>query len=124
MTNVEVGQALTRAILANPDGGAVAAHYAERAELSSPAGTFEGRERIAAFFDEWFQSFSVVDINDTSMLEEGPMLLVEAITTLRHLESGKTVIVRGMEALEVDDGLVDKHRFYYDPQAVAAQLEQ
>jgi hypothetical protein len=58
--------------------------YSPDAQFVSPAGTFTGRHEIAAFFDGWFQSFSIVEINDTTMLEDGKMLVVEAITTLKH----------------------------------------
>jgi hypothetical protein len=133
MTNKEHAQYLSSRVMAF-DADGCAACYAADGALITPTGTYRGTEELKAYFEEWFASFSDIDIDDSAMLGENELLLVEAKSQLTHtaplnlpdgqmLEpTGRRITVRAMEALEFADGVIREHRLYYDPQKVLDQL--
>lgn len=108
--------------------------YAADATLTTPDGTFAGRDAIveqwtgekAAFPDSALSVTLVVQDGDKLVSEwrwsgtnTGDLTLPDGSTLPA---TGKTVAITGMDVAELRDGEIASHRLYFDNMAAFAQL--
>jgi predicted ester cyclase len=121
----EIFDSLTRA-LNQHDLAAVAEGYSQQVVVSSPDGTFEGREAAAAYIDGFIGAFPDLTINVWSKVTSGDLVCDEWTLTGTNTgplplpdgstlpATGKRVELRGCDIAAVEDGHVISHRMYFD----------
>ena len=116
------------------DAQAIAACYAENAEVRDPFGPHRGRQEIAAYWEVFFTAFPDArgeavrkyEVGDTAIDEwefegthTGPLVSPDGSAIPA---TGKTVRMRGADFGRVENGLIAEHRIYFDQMEMLAQL--
>lgn len=108
------------------DRAAIAEGYSEQVIVSSPDGTFEGREAATAYLDDFLGAFPDLTVNVWSKITSGDLACDEWTLTGTNTgpltladgstlpATGKRVEVRGCDIAVMEDGHVISHRMYYD----------
>ena len=93
-------------------------------------GRFEGRPAIRSFFDELFTAFPDFDMAVERIVGDEATAVVQWQASGRFTggpfqgvePTGKEVAVRGVDVMEIADGLVRHNTIYYDGAAFARQV--
>ncbi len=108
--------------------------YSPDAVLTTPEGTFKGRAEIRDRFARELAAFSDFSFTLVSYVERGDLFADEFVFAGMHtgaltLPEGTTIAptanrveIRGMEMVQVHDGLMVVDNLYYDNVAVLVQL--
>lgn len=121
----EIFDSLTQA-LNRHDLAAVAEGYSQQVVVSSPDGTFEGREAAAAYLDGIIGALPDLAINVWSKVTSGDLVCDEWTLTGTNTgplplpdgstlaPTGKRVELRGCDIAAVEGSHVISHRMYFD----------
>jgi len=113
---------------------AVASGYAPDVEVTSPDGTFQGRDQATAMLASYFTAFPDMRVTTSAKLETGDMVADEWILTGTNTgpietpdgrtiaPTGKGVSLHGADVGTVEGGLVTSHRIYWDQLEFLTQL--
>jgi steroid delta-isomerase-like uncharacterized protein len=108
--------------------------YAEDAVQLMPDGTYEGRSAIRERLVLELEAFPDIDWKVESFVEDGDFFADEWTFVGTHAgplqlpdggelpATGRRVEIRGMELVQMRDGVIVVDNLYYDTMAVAAQL--
>ena len=129
----EIFDSLTEA-LNRHDLAAVAEGYSQQVVVSSPDGTYEGREAAAAYLNGFVDAFPDLTINVWSKVTSGALVCDEWTLTGTNTgaialpdgstlpATGRRVELRGCDIAAVEDGHVISHRMYFDNTEFLNQL--
>lgn len=128
----ELSDRYTDAINAH-DPGAIGALFAEDGTLEEPAGKAVGRDEVVGYWEQFFTAFPDVRVVDEAEGDGGDIALNEWSAVATHLgpletpdgtvpPTGKAVALRGCDVIGVGDGLIKRHRAYYDQVELLTQL--
>ena len=127
---VEVARAIFDALAKRNLDDAVA-HVAEDAVDDFVAiGRFEGRDAIRRFFDELLTAFPTFEIGVERVVGDDAIAVVQWHAAgeftggpfLGVEPTGKHVEIRGVDVMEISDGIVRHNTIYYDGAAFARQI--
>lgn len=108
--------------------------YAADAVLTTPEGTFKGREEIKDRFARELAGFSDVSFTLVSYVEQGDLFADEFVFAGTHTgpftlpdgtkiaPTGNRLAIKGMEMVRVEDGRMTVDNLYYDNVGVLVQL--
>jgi ketosteroid isomerase-like protein len=108
--------------------------FASDAVHVDTAGRHEGREAIAAYFEEGDKPFSDISMETSQLIEEGNVLVEEWVWRATNTgplpmpdgteipATNKTVELPGVSVLSVRNGKVTNQRDYFDNASVMSQL--
>lgn len=108
--------------------------YADDAVLTTPEGTFKGRDEIRARFARELTALKDVSFKVVSYVEDGNRFADEFVFAGTHTgpllmpdgtqlpATGRRVEIKAMEMVEVHDGKMIVDNLYYDNLAVLVQL--
>jgi ketosteroid isomerase-like protein len=117
------------------DVDAIVACYAPDAVVTTPEGTFRGREELGEYLRGQFEAFPDFDVAVHTKVDAGDVAVDEGTVTGTHSgllplpngevvePTGKRVTQRVADVLVVRDGLVAEHRLYYDQVEILVQLD-
>jgi ketosteroid isomerase-like protein len=128
----EISDRLTELINTH-DAQAIGDLFAEDGVLVDPSGEFRGRAAIVEYWEGFFRAFPSMSGADTFSAESGDTAINEWTASGAHegpldgpegtIEpTGKTVTIRGADAITVRDGKITSQRVYYDQLAFMIQL--
>ena len=115
------------------DAAAIGEFFAEDGVLVDPSGEFKGRSAIVDYWEGFFRAFPAMVGADEFKAESGNTAINEWSASGSHdgpLDSpegaipatGKTVSIRGVDAITVERGLITSQRVYYDQLSFMVQL--
>jgi steroid delta-isomerase-like uncharacterized protein len=115
------------------DAAAIGDLFAEDGVLVDPGAELRGRAAIVEYWEGFFKAFPSMSGADTFQAETGDTAINEWTASGTHdgpLETpegiipatGKTVSIRGCDAITVKDGLITSQRVYFDQLAFMTQL--
>ena len=115
------------------DAHGIAALFAEDGVIVDPGGEYRGRDAIAEYWEGFFQAFPEMHGQDDFQAESGDTAINEwsaSGTNTGPLEgpegtipaTGKSVSLRGCDAVTVRDGLIQSQRVYFDQLSFMTQL--
>ena len=115
------------------DAEGIGALFADDGAIVDPGGEYRGRDAIVAYWTGFFQAFPEMEGADTFKAESGDTAINEWSASGRHtgpLEgpegtipaTGKSLTLRGVDAITVSDGLIQSQRVYFDQMSFMAQL--
>ena len=96
--------------------------YADDASQRMHDGTFEGKAAIRERLGRDLESFPDLTYTVDSFIEDGDSFADEWTIVGTHAVTGKRVVIKGMELVELRDGKIVVDNLYYDSFAIAAQL--
>jgi steroid delta-isomerase-like uncharacterized protein len=111
----------------------ITALFTEDGVLIDPSGEHRGREAIADYWNGFFQAFPDMQGQDDFKAESGDTAINEWSASGTHTgplkgpggtvpATGKTLTIRGCDAISVREGLIESQRVYYDQLGFMIQL--
>lgn len=129
----EIFDSLTDAINRH-DLEAIADGYGQQVVVSSPDGTYEGRQAATDYLESFLVAFPDLTVNVWSKVTSGDLVCDEWTLTGTHTgplplpdgstlpATGKRVDLRGCDIAAFENGQVISHRIYYDNVDFLTQL--
>lgn len=129
-TPAEVARAAFDALIAKDVDALVAAGAPDYVDDFVPVGSFRGREAIRGFFREMFAAFPDLEMTLDRIVADDASAAVQwhlsaTFTGAPFLgiePTGRRVEVRGVDVMEIADGLIQHNTIYYDGASFARQV--
>ena len=129
-TPAEVARAAFDAVIAGDPERIVELGAPDLVDDFVPIGEFKGREAVKAFFQELLAAFPDFEMNVDRIVADDHAAVVpwHAVGTFRGgpfqgiQPTGRCVAVRGVDVMEIEDGLIQRNTIYYDGASFARQI--
>lgn len=98
------------------DAGILRQLYTEDAEFIDPFHHLRGRPALEIYFARLYRNVKSIDFHYGRSVEQGECIMMEWTMTVCHprLRGGAPVTVNGCTCFDIRDGLVARHRDYFD----------
>lgn len=115
------------------DAQAIGELFSDDAIFVDPTGEYRGRAAIVEYWEAFFRAFPDLEGQDELEAESGDTAINEWSASGTHTgpldgpegtipATGRSLTVRGADAITVRDGLIESHRVYYDQMSFMVQL--
>jgi steroid delta-isomerase-like uncharacterized protein len=129
-TPAEVARATFDAVIAKDLHGIVAGGAPDYVDDFVPVGAFQGHEAIQGFFRETFAAFPDFEMAVERIVADGSSAVVQwhlrgtfsGGPFLGIQPTGRRIDVRGVDVMEIADGLIRRNTIYYDGASFARQV--
>jgi steroid delta-isomerase-like uncharacterized protein len=129
-TPAEVARATFDAVIAKDLDGIVACGAPDYVDDFVPVGTFQGHDAVRGFFREMFAAFPDFEMAVDRIVADGSSAAVQWHLSgtfsggpfLGILPTRRRIDVRGVDVMEIADGLIQRNTIYYDGASFARQI--
>lgn len=129
-TPAEVAQAAFDAVAAHDPDGIVAVGAPDYVDDFVAVGEFKGREAIRDFFAEMFAAVPDLTMTVDRIVADDSSAVVQWHVTGTFTGSpfqgiratGRAISLRGVDVMEIEDGLIQHNTIYYDGAGFARQI--
>ena len=130
MTPAEVAKAAVHAVASHDPDAIVALGAPDYVDDFIAVGEFKGRQAIRAFFTEMFVAFPDLTMSAERIVGDDRAAVAQWAVTGTFSggpfqgirPTGARVSFRGVDVMEVEDGLIQRNTIYYDGATFARQI--